>query len=100
MTDLRSVVSKVRSKNAGPFWLTIDIFCGSPEAFERVRTGLTTQRVAQVFDANTQDMKRFDIASLNVVKFSLPRPQIQGAIDDRDMHGASWAALLGEVELE
>jgi len=22
-------VKKIRSKNAGPFWITIDIFCGS-----------------------------------------------------------------------
>jgi len=27
MAKLGAVVEKVRSKNAGPFWLTIDIFC-------------------------------------------------------------------------
>ena len=99
MAELREVATKVRSKNAGPFWLTIDIFCGSPDAYQRVVKGLDTARVAAVFDANTQDIKRFDIPDLNVVKFSLPRPQIQGAINDRDMHGASWAALLGELDI-
>ena len=100
MADLRDIVTKIRSKNAGPFWLTIDIFCGTPEAYARVSNGLDTSRVAAVFEANSQDLKRFDIASLNVVKFSLPRPQTQGAIDDRDMHGASWAALLGDLQIE
>lgn len=99
MTELRHLVSKVRSKNAGPFWLTIDIFCGTPEAFERVREGLGTGRVAALFQMPETRLKRFDIADLNVVKFSLPRPQVQGALDDRDMHGASWAALLGEIDL-
>lgn len=99
MTELRHLVSKVRSKNAGPFWLTIDIFCGTPEAFERVREGLGTDRVAALFQMPEARIKRFDIADLNVVKFSLPRPQVQGALDDRDMHGASWAALLGEMDL-
>jgi hypothetical protein len=99
MAELRALAAKLRSKNAGPFWLTIDIFCGTPEAYNRISTGLSTARVAQVFDTNTQELKRFDIPSLNVVKFSLPRPQVQGAIDDRDMHGASWAALLGEVDI-
>ena len=97
--NLGSIVEKVRSKNAGPFWLTIDIFCGSAEAFDRVSRGVSTERVAKLFDADAATLKRFDIPSLNVVKFSLPRPAIQGTIADRDMHGASFAALLSEMTL-
>ena len=100
MPELRDVVTKVRSKNAGPFWLTIDIFCGSSDAYARVTKSLDTKTVAKVFDANSQDLKRFDIPSLNVVKFSLPRPQVQGAINDRDMHGPSWAALVGNLKID
>ena len=99
MAELGEIVEKVRSKNAGPFWLTIDIFCGGPAAFARVRDGLSTARVAALFETDAADIKRFDIPALNVVKFSLPRPAIQGAPEDRDMHGASWAALLAELEL-
>ena len=99
MVDLAEIVEKVRSKNAGPFWLTVDIFCGTKPAFARVCEGLSTERVARVFGADPATLKRFEIPSLNVVKFSLPRPETQGSIADRDMHGASWAALLGEVAL-
>lgn len=99
MPELRSLVTKLRSKNAGPFWLTIDIFCGSDAAYAQVSQGLSTTRVAEIFDTDGQSIKRFDIPQLNVVKFSLPRPTVQGAIGDRDMHGASWAALLGDLEI-
>ncbi|GFE51016.1 hypothetical protein So717_27690 [Roseobacter cerasinus] len=99
MAELRTLVTKVRSKNAGPFWLTIDIFCGSPEAYAQVSRDLKTSRVATAFNADSQTVKRFDMPDLNVVKFSLPRPTVQGAIADRDMHGASWAALVGELEI-
>ena len=99
MARLGDVVSKLRSKNAGPFWLTIDIFCGDDAAFARVCNGLSTERIAAAFRAEPAVVKRFEIDSLNVVKFSLPRPQIQGSVADRDMHGASWAALLAELEL-
>lgn len=99
MPELREIVQKVRSKNAGPFWLTVDIFCGTPEAFEQVSNGVSTERVAALFQADLGAVKRFDIAGLNVVKFSLPRPTIQGARDDRDMHGAGWAALLAEMDI-
>ena len=44
MPELGSIVEKVRSKNAGPFWLTVDIFCGSPEAYARVVNGLSNER--------------------------------------------------------
>ena len=100
MPDLRSVVTKVRSKNAGPFWLTIDIFCGSAPAFERVRDGLNSTELARRLDTPLQTLKRFDIADLNVVKISIPRPAVQGTAADRDMHGAAIAALVAEMEID
>lgn len=99
LARLGDVVGKVRSKNAGPFWLTIDLFCEDAVTFQTVVEGLSTGQVAETFGADTQAIKRFEISDLNVVKFSLPRPTTQGAIDDRDMHGASWAALLADVEI-
>lgn len=99
MNSVGDIVEKVRSKNAGPFWLTIDIFCGGAEAYTQVCTGLSTARVAALFQAEASAVLRFEIPTLNVVKFSLPRPQIQGAVADRDMHGASWASLLAELEV-
>ena len=99
MSALGTHVQKVRSKNAGPFWLTIDIFCGSDAAYRDVQTRLKTAQVAQALGSNSQDLKRFDIPSLNVIKISLPRPTIQGSIKDRDMHGASWAALIAEMDV-
>lgn len=99
MAELRDIAYKIRSKNAGPFWLTVDIFCGSTPAFTQICDGLSTQRVASVFGTSAESIKRFEIPDLNVIKFSMPRPSIQGAIEDRDMHGASWAALLAETSI-
>ncbi len=99
MPELKTIVEKVRSKNAGPFWITVDVFCGSEAAYQTAKAGLDSAEVAALFDTPTQTLKRFDIADLNVVKFSFPRPAIQGAPEDRDMHGASFGALLAEVEI-
>ena len=100
MAELGSLVSKVRSKNAGPFWLTVDVFCDDAATFERVRAGLRDAAVAQLFGVEPQLMKRFDIPSLNVIKFSVPRPVLQGTRADRDMHGAGWGCLLEEMEID
>lgn len=99
MAELGSLVSKVRSKNAGPFWLTVDVFCDDADTFARVCDGLKNAEVAQLFGVEPQLLKRFDIPSLNVVKFSVPRPVVQGTRADRDMHGAGWACLLEEMQI-
>tara|TARA_A100001011_G_C14235325_1_gene810732 strand:+ start:1061 stop:1363 length:303 start_codon:yes stop_codon:yes gene_type:complete len=100
MTRVLDIVEYVRSKNAGPFCLTVDIFCGSRQAFFQICKHLETTHIAKVFEIETKDIERFNITSLNVVKFSLPRPEIQGSVHDRDMHGASWSALIGEIFLD
>ncbi|MEM6616597.1 MAG: DUF4387 family protein [Pseudomonadota bacterium] len=100
MPEVRQLAEKVRSKNAGPFWVTVDVFCGTPDVFDRVRKGLGTEAVAERFDTPVQLLKRFDIESLNVIKISVPRPTVQGTTTDRDMHGAGWAAIVGEMVID
>lgn len=97
MAKLGDIAQKVRSKNAGPFSLTIDIFCADAASYEHIKTHLSNGAVARALQTN--ELKRFDLADLNVIKFSLPRPAIQGDRTDRDMHGASFANILAELEL-
>ncbi|WP_299922682.1 DUF4387 family protein [uncultured Pelagimonas sp.] len=99
MTRLADIVPKIRSKNAGPFWLTVDIFCGNANVFDRVSAAIHSEKVAELFQMQQDQLKRFDISDLHVVKFSLPRPQVQGVQADRDMHGASFANLLAELDI-
>ena len=98
-SSLGETVLKVRSKNAGPFWITIDIFCGSEDAFRRVSQGLSTERIAAALSVDVDRIKRFEIPSLNVVKLSLARPSVQGSIHDRDMHGAALASPIQQLPL-
>ena len=99
MARLGKVAAKIRSKNAGPFTLTVDIFFETSEAYRRVTQSLSTDRVAAVYGADPGDVKRFELDRLNVLKFSMPRPVIQGALEDRDMHASQWGWLLAEMEL-
>ncbi len=99
MPRLEEMVVKVRSKNAGPFWVTIDVFCGTLEVFETVRRLLQTEAAARLFNQPTQLVRRFDMPELAVIKLCFPRPVVQGSQADRDMHGAQWAVLLAELEI-
>ena len=98
MATLGEKVKKIRSKNAGPFWITVDVFCGDKEVYKDVRNKLKNSKISSLFMINEQDLNRFEINNLNVIKFSFPRKTIQGDIFDRDMHGAQLAVLLSEMK--
>lgn len=99
MARLDEIVASVTSKNAGPFWITIDIRCGDPERFATIGQALTTERAAACCGVSPKELKRFDIAPLSVIKFSLRRTSVQGAPTDRDLHGAQHANLFRELEI-
>jgi hypothetical protein len=88
----------VRSKNAGPFWLTLDIFCDDEATYRRLCADgrLSTEAVAALLGGDPALVRLFHIDALQVIKISLPRPTVQGAVEDRDMHGAQWANLIKE----
>lgn len=97
--QLGNFVVDIRSKNAGPFWVTIDVFCGDEARFEQVSEKLSSEFVAAIYKQPENKLKRFALPELHVLKFSFPRPVIQGDRYDRDMHGAQYSVLLSETEL-
>ena len=99
MTKLADITHKIRSKNAGPFWITIDIFCADDAQFKRALIAADSERVAHALGISVFDLKRYDLPDVHVVKFSFPRPIVQGTRYDRDMHGASFANLIAELDV-
>jgi len=99
MARLGDLVLTVRSKNAGPFTVTVDIFCGSETAYGEIREKVTRQRVADLYRVDADSVRRFELPDLRVLKFSFPRPVRQGSRLDRDMHAAQFAVLLDELEV-
>ena len=98
MSILGEKVKKIRSKNAGPFWITVDIFCGSQEVYRDVCLNLNNSKIANLLMINIKDLKRFEIEKLNVIKVSFPRNISQAHIFDSDMRGAQLATLISEME--
>ena len=99
MARLGDLVHTVRSKNAGPFTVTVDVFCGSETAWGEVRAKVTRRRVADLYRVAPDSVRRFELPDLRVLKLSFPRPVRQGSRLDRDMHAAQLAVLLEELEV-
>lgn len=97
MTTIEQAAKYVRSKNAGPFWLTIDIFCSSQENFQLFKESATIcpETFAQVYHVPADKVKLYYLTNLNVIKISIPRPEIQGNKYEKDMHsGQQYVQIL------
>jgi hypothetical protein len=100
MVRLNDVCRYVRSKNAGPFWVTVDLFFADDEKYRRYRDHpmLGSEQVAKVYGVDPAEVKRFAVDSLGVIKISYPRRQPQGGVLERDMHsGQQFVRLLDLV---
>src|SRR5579862_4864064 len=78
----------VRSKNAGPFWMTLDIFFDNDSSYARVAESpaLSTQALADAYRVDARRVSIYRIPAIRAIKISFPRPVPQGSFADRDMH--------------
>ena len=95
MTELRAVARRIRSKNAGPFWITIDVFCDSPDVLARVAAGLPAERVADYLQLDASQLKRVEMPNITAIShatiqgtyqmpFEVEEGQDGGALYDAD----------------
>jgi hypothetical protein len=86
--QLRDVADLVRAKNAGPFWITLDVFLPSDEAYARVAADsvITPDVVGRLYAVDPASVKIFRIPLLRVIKISFPRRTPQAGFRDRDVH--------------
>lgn len=89
----------IRSKNSGPFMLTLDIIFSSPDDYRAIKESgqINRQCIAAAYGIDAERITNivfFDPAS--AVKIVLPRPVSSGGPGDRDVYGAQQhAPLLG-----
>lgn len=99
MNTIESTVKYIRSKNAGPFWLTIDAFCNNVEDTERVAATFENNRakIAADFQVKSEDLQIYCLKNIFVAKISLPRVPIEGSRNERDMHGGQQYVSLLDI---
>ncbi|WP_420607566.1 DUF4387 domain-containing protein [Novosphingopyxis sp.] len=101
MALVRDVCTHLRSKNAGPFWVTIDFFFDGVENFEKYASSPKLNRAlfAQLFETDAEMVKCFPIKRLSTLKVSYPRATPQGGIVERDLHSGQQFVRLLDIDL-
>jgi hypothetical protein len=95
------VAELVRSKNAGPFWQTLDIFLPDDDTYERVArsSALTEDVIAALYRTPADTVTIYRLPTIRVVKISFPRPVAQGGARDRDMHAGQQHVPLAAIRI-
>lgn len=92
---------EVRSKNAGPFWVTMELFMRDTAGYALVADPgfLDAPLIARLYGVPADAIRIFRIPALNVVKISFPRPVAQGSLRDRDIHAGQHHVPLAMLPL-
>jgi hypothetical protein len=102
MARLGEICRHIRSKNAGPFWVTIDLFFDGADQYRRYRDSpaIGPALFARLYGVDPAAVKRFAVDSLNMIKVSYPRASPQGGVLERDMHCGQQYVRLLEVDVD
>ncbi len=91
----------IRSKNAGPFTLTIDLFFADLETMQKVLNAplFTCDSIASLYNVSPADIRIIPFREILAIKVSLPRLVSSGAPNDRDVYGTQQHFPLGDIEI-
>lgn len=98
---LKDVCRYVRSKVAGPFWVTIDVMFDSTESYQKYSEdpALSAEAIAKVYRVDPASVSHYPVPSLNVLKISYPRRTAQGGVEERDLHSGQQYVYILDAEL-
>ena len=101
MPRIRDIAKACKSKNAGPFELTIDVVFDDPALFRRVRsTGVICPALfARIYNVAEAEVIFTEYPAGNAFKATVPRRIGAGDVGDTDVYGAQQHAPLLEVEI-
>jgi len=99
MKKLVDYTKIVRSKNAGPLFITFDLIFNTKEDMEYVEQRLRKEDVAKAY---AMEVSKIDIISykvVNAIKITFPRKNVSGALADNDIYGCQQHMPLANIEI-
>ena len=101
--NLLDVASVIRSKNAGPFLITLDVIFNEPKAYEASKrsAAFTPEGIASLYGLdNHHEIQIFFLDAADAVKVTLPSRHPSGDFRCSDVYGAQQYLPLVDIELE
>jgi hypothetical protein len=101
MARLRDLAKLIRTKNAGPFQLTLDIMFPDARTFEHVVASgvISKPAMARFFQVDESAVRLFNYAPGNAIKVTVPRLVPSGDPADTDLFGGQQFGPLVDIEV-
>ena len=100
---LKDIANVIRSKNAGPFELTLDVMLKDQEMFEAMRAAnvINTKLIAKLYQIPEEDVISIVyFPNAKAIKATIVRPLPSGALGERDVYGAQQHVPLVNFTFE
>ena len=94
---LKDIANVIRSKNAGPFELTLDVLLKDADMFEKLRAAdvINKKMIAELYRIPEMDVISIVyFPNAKAIKATIVRPLPSGALGERDVYGAQQHAPL------
>lgn len=99
---LKDIAKVLRSKNSGPFEMTLDIIFKNKEDYEKIkRLGIINEDlISKIYNIEKEKIITFVyFDAANAIKITIPRLRPQGSVGETDMHAAQQHVPLMFVEV-
>jgi hypothetical protein len=101
MVKLKDIAKACKSKNAGPFEVTLDIMFEDEAVFRKVQQAklITARVIAERYGVPEESVQFTEFPPALAYKATIRRPIPSGEIGDTDIYGAQQHAPLLDIEL-
>jgi hypothetical protein len=98
---LCDIAKLIRSKNAGPFMLTIDILFEDEKSYQQIKRSkrLNPKLISNIYGVPENKIKLFECDDAYAIKISFPRLVSSGDIGDNDVFGGQQHGPLVYLEI-
>lgn len=101
MPAIKDFASVCRSKNAGPFMVTLDIVFETEEIYDRVAASgvLKPELFARLYGVRPEQVQFTPYRAARAFKATLPRLISSGDIGDTDVYGSQQHAPMLDIDI-
>lgn len=97
MKKLIDYTKILRSKNAGPLFITFDLIFHSKEEMEYVEKRLKKADIAKAYGIEEEKIVIISYDVVNSIKITFPRKHISGCLADNDIYGCQQHMPLAGI---
>ena len=96
---LIDIAKILRSKNAGPLYITFDIIFENTEDMKKVYASLTKEQVAKAYEVAAESITIIPYEIVDSIKITFPRKIVSGCIQEDDVYGCQQHMPLANIEI-